>query len=51
MKDFLKIRKKFSDKNNPNAVSKIEKILLKDIKSLGYAVGTQETFGLCLVLV
>lgn len=43
--DYVTFRKKFSDENNPNAISRIGRIYLKDIKSLGYATGTQETFG------
>ncbi len=47
-KDFITIRKKFSDVNHPNAVSRYVRIPLKNIKSLGYATGTQETFGALL---
>lgn len=43
--DYLVLRKKYHDEKNPDAISKYAKIPLKDIKSLGYATGTQETFG------
>lgn len=44
-KDYLIIRKKFDDKKNPNAISRYLRISLKDVEELGYATGTQETFG------
>lgn len=47
-KDFITIRKKFHDEKNPKAISRFAKIYLKDLKSLGYATGTEETFGTVL---
>lgn len=44
-KDFLIIRKKFNDEKNPKAISRYVQVSLKDIEALGYAKGTEETFG------
>lgn len=44
-KDYLIIRKKYDDKRNPNAISRYVQISLKDVEALGYATGTEETFG------
>lgn len=49
-KDFITIRKKFDDPQNPKAISRYLKISLKDVKSLGYAVGTQEIYSALLGL-
>ena len=47
-KDYLIIRKKFDDENNPNAISRYVQISLKDVEALGYATGKEETFGALL---
>ncbi|MBP9096986.1 MAG: hypothetical protein KBG21_10285, partial [Ignavibacteria bacterium] len=44
-KDYLIIRKKFDDVKNPKAISRYVQVSLKDIEALGYATGTEETFG------
>jgi len=46
--DFLSFRKKYPGDEHPGAISKFRRIALKDIKSLGYAKNTQETFGAVL---
>ncbi|MBS1513495.1 MAG: hypothetical protein JSS63_00585 [Bacteroidetes bacterium] len=47
---YLTIRKKYPTEKNPNAVSKFVVIPLKNVKSIGYATGRQETFGAALGL-
>lgn len=44
-KDFITIRKKYDDPKNPNAISRYYKVPLKDVKSVGYATGTQEVYS------
>ena len=46
--DFITFRKKYPYDKNPKSITTSRRIALKDIKSLGYVTGTEETFGAIL---
>jgi hypothetical protein len=44
-KDFLIIERKYTDLKNPGISTRVEKIPVKDIKSIGYVSGSQDVMG------